>query len=145
MTNNDASLNGGCLCGKIRYQVTAMPMVVTHCHCATCRRATGAPFITWMTVSPDTFSFTAGEPDYFRSTDDVRRGFCAACGSTLSYVNDKHPEELDIAAATLDDPASVSPVDHIWFGEKLPWIDPGDGLPQLAGSHWTDGYPSSGD
>jgi hypothetical protein len=138
-------LQGGCLCGRIRYRLTAKPMVVTHCHCTTCRRASGAPFITWMTVTPETFAFTQGEPDYFRSSPDVRRGFCATCGTTLAYINDKHPEELDIAAATLDRPDAVTPADHIQFGEKVAWIVPGDGLAQLHGSHWTDGYPDATD
>jgi hypothetical protein len=141
MENNNTILDGGCFCKRVRYRITAPPMAVSHCHCSMCRQLTGAPFITWMTVISSSLSFTTIEPDYYRSSADVRRGFCATCGTTLAYINDHHPEELDIAAATLDDPTKVRPDDHIWVGSQLAWIEMDDGLPKLQGSHWTEGYP----
>ena len=54
-------LNGGYLCGAVRYRLSAPPTVVTHCHCRTCRRATGAPFVTWLTAVSESFEFTAGK------------------------------------------------------------------------------------
>jgi hypothetical protein len=136
---------GGCMCGAVRYRFQMRPLAVSHCPCAMCRRATGAPFITWMTITPETFRWTKGEPAEFRSTAEVRRGFCGNCGTTLSFASDAHPEELDIAAATLDEPALVAPDDHLWIGSKLPWIELDDDLPRLERGHWGVGYPQRDD
>ncbi len=135
-------LTGGCLCGAIRYEITAEPIGVNHCHCSICRRAAGAPFITWVTIAGDAFTFTSGTPAYFQSTPDVQRGFCRDCGTTLTYANITHPEEADITAATLDDPELVTPEDHIWTGSMVSWLKFDDGLPRLEGSHWQHGYPN---
>lgn len=145
MSGNGQVYEGGCFCGAVRYRFHVRPLAVSHCHCAMCRRATGAPFITWMTITPETFSWTKGAPAEYRSTSDVRRGFCPTCGTTLSYANVGHPEEIDISAATLDDPGSVTPDNHLWVGSKLPWISLEDGLPRLEQGHWGVGYPKRDD
>ncbi len=132
---------GGCLCGDIRFEITSEPLVVSHCHCATCRKATGAPFITWITLPPEGFAYTQGTPTVYRSSPVIRRSFCGTCGTTLGYASDDHGDELDISAAALDDPALVKPDDHIWVDGMVPWIKFADGLPHLPGSHWELGYP----
>ncbi len=136
-------LTGGCLCGAVRYRITAEPMVVTHCHCTFCRRAAGAPFITWITIASDGFAWTEEPPTKYRSSAEALRGFCDVCGTTLSYRGVGHPEEIDITAASLDEPERVTPQDHIWTGTMLSWLKFDDGLPRLEGSHWEHGYPES--
>src|SRR2546426_12697574 len=64
------------------------------------RRATSAPMATWISVPRTTFRFTAGKPAYFASSPGVRRGFCARCGSPLTYENERVPDEI-----LRDDPA----------------------------------------
>ena len=140
-----AKLEGGCLCGAVRYRITSEPMVVCHCHCRSCRMAAGAPFITWMTVTGTGFAVSRGKPATFRSSAKVERGFCVVCGTALTYRSDDYPDEIDVTAASLDDPALVNPADHIFVGERLPWVKMADGLPELAGSHWEHGYPAKTD
>ena len=43
--------SGGCLCGSVRYRATGKPIAPTHCHCETCRRVSGAAFMTWVSVA----------------------------------------------------------------------------------------------
>lgn len=135
------TLTGGCLCGAIRYTVTAKPWAVSHCHCADCRRATGAPFITWMTLPVDGFAWVQGKLGVHHSTEGVTRGFCTDCGTTLSYAGDDHADEIDISAASLDDAEAVTPDDHLWSGSALSWLHMADGLPRLKQGHWGVGYP----
>jgi len=45
-------LQGGCFCGRIRYEVAGRPFHETNCHCSICRRTTGAPFVAWFSVRP---------------------------------------------------------------------------------------------
>ncbi len=97
--------------------------------------------MTWLTVGSGDFACTEGAPAVYRSSAEVERGFRAACGTTMTYRNDGHPEEVDVSVASLDDPAAVTPQDHIFIASKVPWIHLDDGLPQLAGSHWQHGYP----
>ena len=122
-------LEGGCLCGKVRYSITGIPKNVTHCHCEMCRKATGAAFATFAVIKPGRLEWTGAEPAFYASSDRATRGFCAACGSTLSfqYAGD---EAMDIAVGTLDDPGAVTPVAHIWDHARLWWVDMKDGLPR---------------
>ena len=134
-------LTGGCLCGAIRFHVSGEPLCVSHCHCTFCRRATGAAFIAWMTLASGHYRITRGGPAVYRSTPAVRRSFCSRCGTTLSYAHDDHPEEVDVAAAALDDQDRVVPDDHIMVTTMVPWLEFGDDLPRLPEGHWEVGYP----
>src|SRR5262249_12083447 len=58
----DETLICGCLCGQIRYRITAAPVEALYCHCRMCQRAHGAPVIAWLTVPLDAFLVTAGDP-----------------------------------------------------------------------------------
>ncbi len=136
-------LEGGCLCGQVRFEISGPLLVVTHCHCSMCRKAAGAAFVTWVTVRPAHFRWTAAEPVHYRSSPPVRRGFCPTCGSALSFQRDDRPDEIDVTAATLDDPEAVRHQDHIWWKSRVSWFVAGDGLPRLAGSHYEHGYPKA--
>src|SRR5262249_38242564 len=59
-------LQGGCFCGRIRYEVAGRPFHETNCHCSICRRTTGAPFVAWFSVRPSEFRFVEGDPSHFR-------------------------------------------------------------------------------
>jgi hypothetical protein len=61
----------------------------------------------------------------------VWRGFCAACGTALTYRNEARAAEIDVTLATLDEPAAIAPQMHLWVAERLPWISLTDGLPQF--------------
>ncbi|MEX0758509.1 MAG: GFA family protein, partial [Tistlia sp.] len=78
-------LTGGCLCGALRYRVTAAPLDAGYCHCRICQKLSGAPAMVWVTVPRAGFGYTEGEPRVHRSSDWGQREFCAACGSQLVY------------------------------------------------------------
>lgn len=124
---------GGCLCGSVRFSASGAATNRCVCHCMSCRRASGAPFVAWATFSRPGFRITLGKLTIARSSEKVMRGFCAACGTSLSYAHDDRAEEIDVALATLDDTAAIAPEYHVWVSEKLPWVTPGDGLPQFLG------------
>jgi hypothetical protein len=123
---------GGCLCGEVRYQVRGEVSNLCYCHCTSCRRATGAPLVPWGTFAREGFRLTRGALAEYRSSPAVVRGFCAACGTSLTYRHAARPAELDVALATLDDAARFAPQMHVWVSEKLPWVSISDGLPQFA-------------
>ncbi|MES2710197.1 MAG: GFA family protein [Pseudomonadota bacterium] len=124
-------VEGGCLCGAVRYEASGEPFHATFCHCRTCQMAAGAPVIAWVTFPTDGFRWTKGAPATFASSEDVARGFCGNCGTTLTYDSAKYPDEIDIASATLDNPAIAPPGDHIWVRSRQPWMRCDDGLPEF--------------
>lgn len=126
----DTSLTGGCLCGAVRYRAPAPPIWAAHCHCASCRKAAGAPFVTWAGFGRGAVAWE-GEPQRYASSPGVVRSFCPTCGTPLAYESERWPDETHILAATLDAPDAVRPTAHLYWGEHLAWIEPGDGLRRL--------------
>ena len=117
---------GGCLCGAIRYRITAAPLVTSFCHCRSCRLATGAPAVAWVILPRDGLVFDRGEPVAFASSPSKRRTFCGRCGTSLTYERDDRPDSIDIHTATLDEPDAFPPVREIWLEEKIAWMATND-------------------
>lgn len=124
--------DGGCLCGAVRYRAVGGPLWVAHCHCESCRKGSGAAMLTWVGLLQDQFTWTAGAPVRFESSPGVRRAFCAACGTPLTYEAVRIADEVHVTAGTLDDPASAPPTLHVWWEERLSWLHADDGLPKFA-------------
>lgn len=96
-------LTGGCQCGAVRFRVGRLGKS-TICHCRMCQKAFGSWFGPLVQVHD--VVWTRGEPKYFRSSNMMRRGFCAECGTPLSCVDDSGMIEL--SGGAFDDP-SVAP------------------------------------
>ncbi|MGQ0579742.1 MAG: GFA family protein [Betaproteobacteria bacterium] len=126
------AFTGGCLCARIRYRATGKPANATHCHCETCRRASGAPFVSWATFQFADFAFTKGKPARFDSSEIAFRQFCPHCGTQLTFQFRKSPQTIDVTLASLDDSGAIVPVDHIWTRRQIPWIKLADRLPRHA-------------
>ena len=113
---------GGCLCGAIRFSVSGTPKWTAWCHCASCRKHTGAPVSAYAGFEREQVVFTDGEPARFSSSPGVQRGFCAACGSTLTYEGDRWPTELHIHVGAFDDPEPFKPSGHAFADERISWV-----------------------
>jgi len=125
-------IEGHCLCRSVVFEYDAEPNWTLHCHCESCRRATSSPMTTWISVPRAAFRFKQGMPSYFNSSPDVTRGFCATCGSPLTYENRRLPDEVHLLAASLADPAHVRPSRHVFVDEQLSWFEIADRLPRFA-------------
>jgi len=125
--------SGGCLCGAVRYEARGSPADPCFCHCRSCRLAAGAPMVPWASFERGRFRISRGTLTEHRSSARVWRGFCAACGTQLTYRDEGRAAQIDVTLATLDEPAAVAPQMHVWTAHKLPWVQLDDGLPQHAG------------
>ena len=119
---------GGCLCGKVRYRVAGNPRTSAICHCVSCRRASGAQSVAWLTFPSEAFSFVSGDPAEYRSSVEVSRTFCGGCGTSLTYRHDRDPDFIDVTTASLDLPDEFPPTRHVWLEDKVSWESVNDGL-----------------
>jgi hypothetical protein len=123
---------GGCLCGAIRFRAGADPIRAVNCHCATCRRVSGAAFMTFVHFPKSAFAWTGTAPRRYRSSADAERGFCPVCGSTLSIHEEVLADRVLVSLGSLDRPELVRPDDHVWTRSQLPWLEVVDDLPRFA-------------
>ena len=129
----DQAYAGGCFCGAVRYEVSGAPRTLCYCHCESCRRVAGSPAVAWGTFARAGFRITRGTLAELHSSPKVLRGFCAGCGSCLTYAHEARAGEIDVTLASLDEAAQLAPRMHVWVADKLPWVRIDDGLPQFPG------------
>ncbi len=124
----DLAASGGCQCGAVRYRASAMLDTSHICHCRMCQKAAGNFFIALIGIPKDALTWTRGTPATFRSSEQVERGFCRACGTPLyyDYAGSRH---LSVTTGSLDNPAAFPP--RVQFGTegRMPWFD---ALPALS-------------
>ncbi len=113
-------LTGGCLCGRTRYEVEGEPLQTTACHCADCRRASGAPFVVWSFYRSGTLRWTSAAPSEIHHAERLRT-FCGNCGSPLTFFDPALPELFEVNTCTFDEPSPWPPGDQCWTDDALPW------------------------
>jgi hypothetical protein len=124
-------ITGGCQCGAVRYAAHA-PLKKTHyCHCRMCQRAMGNLFAALAGVPKDQLEWTRGQPRLFASSSLAERGFCADCGTPLTFAYHQ-AGRLYVTIGSLDDPAAAVPERHYGIESQLPWLHIQDDLPREA-------------
>lgn len=121
---------GRCLCGNLQFEVRGRRLWVAHCHCASCRRNTGSAVATFVGYRKEQLTYTRGERKLYASSPGVRRGFCADCGTPMTYEADRFPGEVHLYVSTFDDPGEFRPQLHVFFAERIPWLELEDDLPR---------------
>jgi hypothetical protein len=128
-------LTGGCMCGAVRFEVSAPLAGAAYCHCKRCQRRTGTAFSVSGLAQPGTFSIAQGE-DVIRTYDPGDGGwlksFCSACGSQLFTRNPENPELVAVRVGAIDGDPGVRPSVHQFVSYAAPWDPiPDDGLPRF--------------
>ena len=128
-------VRGSCLCGRVRYRITAKPLLAQHCHCSRCRRARGAAHASNLFVAADGLRFDSGEEavETFRVPEARRFGhsFCRYCGASVPRV-DRSEGIVGVPMGSLDDDPGIRPLRHIYTGSKAAWFEIPGSLPQCA-------------
>ena len=71
----------------------------------------------------------SGRPTY-ASSQEAQRGFCAACGTQVSFTASFLPGLIDITIGSLDRPEAIQPTLHYWHSRHLAWAEFADSLPR---------------
>jgi hypothetical protein len=130
MTEIEAT--GGCLCGDVRFQITAKPLATYSCHCTMCQKNGGGPFMAGATVPIEAFTYIKGKPLRYQSSPELVRLFCGACGSPVGYQAAENPKLADFPLGCLDDPNIIKPESHMFTSTQISWCELKDDLPRYA-------------
>jgi hypothetical protein len=131
------TMTGGCQCGRIRYAVEVDDDAAYLCHCRMCQRATGGVAAALKEVPRLAVHWIACEPDRYRSSPIAVRGFCASCGTPLTYEGDGS-SHMDLTVGSFDTPGKLRPTGHSGVESRHDvWLDT-SGLPETR----TDQLPN---
>ena len=126
---------GGCLCGAVRYTLSADPIMTAVCHCTHCQRQSGGVFSVNLMV-PEAAYAQAGETAIFADNGDsgqpVYRLFCGACGSPILSKVASMPGMVMVKAGTLDDMAGITPGLELYTDHAATWVSPIEGVRRFA-------------
>lgn len=134
-----SKIEGGCLCGNLRYSSEAEPVMQVICHCKTCQKVSGSAYSLNVGVPEDSLvvngdSLSTYEDHSGASGQAFFRKFCSKCGSHVFSHGPAYGAVAFIKAGTLDDPSWIDPTLHIWCDEKIPCVEVPAGATQAAGN-----------
>jgi hypothetical protein len=121
-------LEGGCLCGKVRYSADAEPVFVGVCHCTDCQRETGTAFNVVVGIPQPALSVQGALKTFSSpggSGKPVNRRFCPECGSTITSEPEAFAGVTIVRAGTLDDANWIKPAMEIYCDSAQPWVSLG--------------------
>jgi len=139
-------LDGGCLCGRVRYRAMPDHRKGYYCHCRMCQLAFGNTRAAYINLRKSAVQWLAGEPQYYTSSKIARRGFCGHCGTPLTFEF-LDSEWMDLSAGSLDEPSALKPTEHYGIESHAPGWHVSDGLPEVRldtneriAQRWRDAY-----
>ncbi len=121
---------GRCNCGAVRLAITGPIVEVGLCHCRTCQRETGSPYMAFAAVATADFAFTGDTAVWTKTTEN--RHFCPACGTPVFATSDD-PGRIEVRLGVLDAAGDLVPSVETWTDERVPWLAPIPGAAQYAG------------
>jgi len=129
-----AAMQGGCLCGAVRFELTEPFGAVVHCHCTSCKKLSGGGGTTNGRLATEAIRVLEGEEllRTFQPADGKAKTFCSVCGSNLFGAGWPDSEASAVRLTALDDAAGQEPQVHIFVRSIAEWETlPEDGLPRF--------------
>lgn len=124
MVGADTVLEGGCLCGAIRYRLTGPSRFVSQCCCKDCQKATGTGHTTIVGIHKDQLAIEGTPATYTNvgeSGGSVTRHFCGTCAGRLYTSGDLPGDFIMVQAGSLDDPGAIAPQSVIYLRDAVSW------------------------
>ena len=126
-------IQGGCLCGKVRFALTELPQSVGYCHCTRCQRRSGTAASASARPQPGSFRIVSGDEHLraWRPADGAEKWFCGDCGSALYSRDPNDPERIGVRLGAFDSDPGIRPSLRQFVAYAAPWeAIPDDGLPR---------------
>lgn len=128
------SIQGGCLCGAVRFELTTPPFSAGYCHCTRCQRRTGTGSSISAFIDPGALRWLQGEElirGWLPEADGAEKCFCRDCGAHL-YSRSRDGARVGIRMAAFDGDPGVRPSSRQYVAYAASWEPiPDDGLPRF--------------
>ena len=125
---------GSCLCGSIRYELSAELGDFGHCHCQSCRKASGSAYASNAPVGRSHFHLVGSSETLreYESSPGKFRAFCSRCGSPIYAYIAATRDLLRLRLGSLDTPFARRAKAHTFVADKADWDQIEGPLPQFA-------------
>jgi hypothetical protein len=133
MSSSLPRYTGGCLCGGVRYELTAELGPIEVCYCRMCRKSSGGPLATNAPVARAALHLRAGREllAEYESSPGEKRVFCGRCGSPIYSHRAAIPAVVRVRVGTINEPLMVRPLASYYTGSKCNWWEIHDALPRF--------------
>jgi hypothetical protein len=139
--STDSVVTGGCLCGGVRFEASALGRA-GYCHCTRCQRRTGAAASAQVRVEQGAVRIVAGEElvRAWRPGDGFAKEFCGECGAHLWSRDPRSGAIFSVRLGAFDSDPGVRPSFRQFVDDAAVWEPiPDDGLERFGGSAWSSG------
>ncbi len=128
-----SSLQGSCLCGGVRFEVTEPFERVTQCHCTFCKQISGSYGTVSGRANTAAIRILEGADlvTSFTPEGGSAKTFCSVCGSNLFGGGWPDSETASVRLASFGPDFDRKPELHTFVRSVAAWeILPDDGLPR---------------
>jgi hypothetical protein len=129
-------IEGGCLCGSVRYKISAEPIVMRACWCRLCQFIAAGNATINLAFPSDAIAITGELRDYVSTADSgnhMHRRFCPECGTHMFSAAEERAHLIIVRAGTLDDPGIVAMDAVIWTAQAPGWAHIDANIAQFEG------------
>ena len=128
---------GSCLCGKVTFELTKLPIKFLYCHCRSCQKSTGSVHAANLAFPEGSVIWTQGEDhiEHFVDTKEnpgFPRRFCRSCGSPVPKLS-RNRQFWVVPSGLLDSDPGMRPQANIFWVEHAPWFVSPDQIPKNEG------------
>lgn len=122
------------MCGPVRCECSADPMMQANCYCRDCQRSSGGAMASVLLFPKAAVKLTKGQLKHYEVTGDSRgkvsRAFCPNCGSP---IRSELPgmSMVAIKAGSLDDPTRFQPTANVYMCSAPPWAPVREDIPKF--------------
>jgi hypothetical protein len=128
-------MTGGCLCGKVRFEIAKPLLFAGYCHCTRCQKRTGTAAAVSARIAPGSLRLVAGQEEIksFRPPDGFAKVFCSNCGGALWSESQQDPEVKSVRMGAFDADPGIRPSYRQFVAYAAPWEPiPDDSLPRFS-------------
>ena len=123
---------GSCMCGAVRFVINCDLPQPTFCHCTKCRKQSGHVHASADIPKHNLEVYGQADLVWYLSSEEVRRGFCRVCGSSL-FWEAMHRDWIGVAMGAFDGPTGTKAKTHMFVGTKGDYYDITDRLQRHEG------------
>ena len=121
MSDRKLPWDGGCLCDKIRFTITAPPLPTMACHCTGCQKLSASAYSLTIAVPTEGFAVTQGEPVIGGKHGPNKQLYCPHCKNWMFTRAQGLDFFVNVRATMLDKHDWFVPFVETHTAEKLPW------------------------